>query len=116
MSETDSMKDRFRELIIRLEEKTRADELAWVATTEDDCFQVHFSNFSVEIARNARNDNFFIRLYDDQGRIIEWIDTESLDKDWRKEFSKKVAGIYTSARRKALNVDKVFDDILAALA
>lgn len=116
MSEADSMKDRFRKLVDRLDEKTRADELSWVVTTEDDCFQVNFPNFSVELIRDERNDTYLIRLYDQHGRVIESMDAGDLDKDWRKESFKKIVGVYTMARRKALNVDKVFDDILTALS
>ncbi len=115
MSETDAVKDRFRKLMDRLDEKTRANQLAWVPGTDDDSFQVHFANFSVEINLDETYGRYFARLYDQQGRVIESINVANLDRERENKYSRMISDLYTSARRKALNINKAFDDILAAL-
>lgn len=110
MQPAESILDRFGKLIDRLAEKTANDAVSWVAGEQDNCYQANFAAFSVEL--ELKHEYYWIHLYDETGRVIESISSSRLDA----EHQGRLRDLYGVARRKALNVDKAFDDILAALA
>jgi hypothetical protein len=119
------------ELVTRLYEKTKRDEISWETTEEETEFQSVFAGYSVRIALVESSDDrgewhttYVLRLYNSVGRLMDtfWADPTVLDglqpddPGKSKNIAKLMEFIYEQARNRALGVDVAIDEILKALA
>jgi hypothetical protein len=112
--------DRQRRLVERLLDRTRAGELSWEETVEDNTFQVSFSKNSVQIryVDLHRGSEYQISIIDDRGQITEVFSDVQLhleDNNTPRPWRAIMHEIYSSARRRALKADEVIDSILSEI-
>lgn len=112
--------DRQKRLVERLLDRSRADEMAWEETPEDDVFQVSFSKSRVQISKIRRQNfnDYQIRITDEIDITTEIFSDYNLDKDdglgsskWRDGMGE----LHDLARRKALRADDILDSILSEI-
>lgn len=106
--------EEYFDLIDKLVDRTRLDEVYWKSTSEDHRFIVYFKNFSLSVFQGFdQNENEeFVRiiLLNDDGHEIDSFWISETDIHW-----KLASDLFSGARRKALNIDKAIHIILNEL-
>lgn len=114
-------RDRIAELVAALTNQTKADRVNWEVVDEGgQQFQYSTPSSSVLI-RTKDGDGvapYVIEIYDNHGDMVESVRTTVEDRDdpWSSgSFNAAVEELFTLARRNALNIDGVLDDLLESL-
>jgi hypothetical protein len=123
MNSDDHLHNRMVSLATSLLDRTRAGSIAWTATDDERRFLFSGTNTSVSITSFVDEDDDNITslsLLNSRGTIVE-----SLDSDFEprapgsgyppKSWNKVLDDLYHAARRSALNVDAMLDDLFAEL-
>jgi hypothetical protein len=117
-------RDKYGQLVDRLFAKTNSGLLDWRISASPRTFQVSFRNQSIllsarllpdseDVVPEFKNTNeYSLSIVNDSGEIVDEIEEYELDVGHRTILE----DLYKAARRKALDVDKVLDDLLSALA
>lgn len=103
---------------------TNSGQIAWSITDKETSFLFSGTNASVKIGRSARSrsgDDIFLALLNAGGFEVAKIEkVPPSDDPWAKDdeiaFNDLFDGLYSAARRSALNVDGVLDAIFADLS
>ncbi len=101
--------DKILRLVNGLIEKTKADELVWETTSNENTFQVAFSEHTITIEEYVDTDNdlvLMLAIFDSEGRKIDSANQWSVAN---------VKELYDLARRWALGVDEALDSLLEEL-
>lgn len=114
--------EKIRFLIDRLLSKTSAGDIKWSEAPGRGAFQTSFPNYSVEIEQDEDGD-LFMRVYNSEGRIIEWISAKEASnfvassESWPPQtYATRMHDLYVQARRQALRVEQAIDELLESLA
>ncbi|MEW6530858.1 MAG: hypothetical protein AB1473_08495 [Thermodesulfobacteriota bacterium] len=109
---------KFQELVKRLHLRTQQGEIHWESTASPDTFQVAFPDYSVSLSSHEEHWNviYILAIHNDQGNIIEVIRSD-MGGDASDEYGlqETMKELYELARRQALGVEKVIDDLLGHL-
>jgi hypothetical protein len=102
----------YRELIIKLEERSRNNEINWQTTSQDDRFIVIFKKgFSLTIYfyRTPKTNEEFIKVgvHNETGVLIDEFTVEKSSEDGQIMYR-----LYQSARRKAHRIDLAIKSML----
>ncbi len=105
----------------RLFSKTKAGELNWQETADENVYQVAFPGYALHIGEREFEDEpyIFIRLYNADGALMEDFDDGDLRNDvlpaGQASFYGMMLETYNSARRVAMGVERALDKILEEL-
>ena len=118
--------NKLMELVVRIEQKTMSDTLAWEATADQNAFQTTLANYVVRIREHNELDepepDYEIKIIDKDGATLESISNVDLNNIYkimepqpkRHPYQMMVA-IFKKAKRQVLGVDKAIDSILSEL-
>ncbi len=112
-------------LVKALLKRTRAGEVDWKPTVNENGFQVSFKDNSVLIERVERPReevvDYRISLINSEGAVVEQFTDVELNEDLGSETSsgsswfKSMNDLYELARRTALGSDKILNEILGEI-
>jgi hypothetical protein len=92
----------------------------WEETADEGVYQAAFPNYTIRLSSRWNGEmeglDYFMRLYNENGTLIEEISDEdfhAIDKD--AGTYKFLAETYESARRIAMGVEQALDDLLREL-
>jgi len=98
------------QLIQKLLEKTRKQEIHWKETETVEEFQISFPSSSVRISGSG--EKIVLGIFNEEGTIIDVIRENEL---FTQETNQSLIELLHLARRDALNADKILDKIIASL-
>lgn len=111
-------------LVTTLAKLTKLGRIDWESTIDYGTFQVSFKNYTVRIfskaGMNAEND-VIVQLLNEEGLVAESFTDIDLNNDSdntqddRAYWYNTMVELYTYARRRALGVDKILDEIISSL-
>ncbi len=107
-------------LIRKLKARTLEDRVAWEGTTRENAYQAAFPGYSIVISNVADEewgrDDYFLSIYDTEGRLVEKVSDAQLDAGMAKKEAHGLLGeVFDAARRQALGVDEALDAVMLAL-
>lgn len=120
------MNPKLAELVRRIHHRTQNGALVWEEGLSKDVFQVSFPKYTVQIAREFRQEDnsgteyirYVIRILNEENAVIE----EATDVDLAEDFLggnensySVMENIYTIARRTAMGVEQALDALLATI-
>jgi hypothetical protein len=123
MNRDDHLHNRMVSLANSLLERTRAGSIAWTVTDNERRFLFSGTNTSVGITSYVDRDGDTITsldLLNSRGTVVETLRSEFEPNDdappyTARNWNKLLDDLYYAARRNALNVDAMLDDLLADL-
>lgn len=104
-------------LVKGLLKKTKAKELNWEITGYETTFQTAFPEYTIQIGEyhtSYSQHDYLITIQNKDSVDIDNISDEELYPVWNEAY-KNMRELYQLARRQALGVDKVLDDLLQEL-
>jgi hypothetical protein len=111
--------EKIRSLVETLARKTEQNKVNWEKTAEQNLFQASFPNYTIHIfsrpSRDEESTDYFFQIIDEDGTVIEDVSDAMLKETRLDNITTIMAGMFRTAKRKALGVDKALDAILAAL-
>lgn len=122
MAKDPHVHQRLVDLAKSLLERTRDDKISWTATDNETAFLFSGTSTSVRISTSFDNDGDMhtkLSLLNSRGTEVDSLQNEYHPAEisgWEPEdWNEVLDDLYYSARRKALDVDSMLDDILADL-
>ena len=114
------MDNKIHALVQKLIERTNQGKVNWEPTANAGTFQAAFPSYSVHIFKHKNFDydqteDYFITLHDQEGEMIDEISDNQLKDTGFENAYQRVAHLYNEARRKAMGVNQVIDDLLSQL-
>ncbi len=100
------------DIINLLLQKTERGELQWESTIWPNVYQISFTNSSIQIEKLKGNKKFLIRIFDEQGELVEEFSTEQLEKHNNAIKNAVEKLFFRVAGKKMVNSEKIIDDIL----
>ena len=114
-----------RRMVDLLLTRSKAGQIDWKTTIDDQTFQVSFRDNTVQIVQLPRQDTEFdyrITLINDSGAVIDaftdlelFNDQKNLPEVQRRSYYKMMGELFEIARRTALGSEKVLNSILKEL-
>jgi hypothetical protein len=101
-------------IIKKLDAKTSSKEVSWEKTSSDNEFQASFSHISVRLMR-AANDLCYVNIYNLYGVSVEEVSDYELSDNGYEDEAGLLTALYEKAKRQALGVDEVLDELLDKL-
>jgi hypothetical protein len=113
-------RDRILELVARLDHATQQGSVEWKTSDRRAAFEYSTSNASVVVATvdDDGTSPYIVEVYDDKGIVVDSLRTSQRvegGKQVAQPWNVPVAELYDSARRSALNTNKVIDDLMRGL-
>jgi hypothetical protein len=111
------MYDRLAKLVPRIHEKSQRGEIPWQKSA-DGRFESSFPGYTVEVYSRISDEVSWwgIRIYNEEGDIVEDVDDTDLTQNVRGQpWEKIMKEIYEMARRKALRIDQAIDELISEL-
>ena len=107
-------------LLIKLQDKTKKGIANWEETTKKESYQLSLPKYSLNISlgfsrKNPESIEYFLKIYDDTGRLIEQVGDEDFHVEGFEAYS-VMKDIHETARRIAMGTEKAIDNILSELA
>jgi hypothetical protein len=104
--------EKFVATLTRLLEATRAKQLAWKETSEEQVFRATFKHATVEVGRFEDDDAHYLqaRLYNKNNTVVEEI-MGSVNKGVTKEPSPLLRDLFDAARESALRPEDLLKSI-----
>lgn len=115
---------KMKHLIARLHELTKAQNVSWQETETDGIYQISFPTYSVSVSRRRSSSSqhadwdYWISIYNSDGKLID----EASDGDLHADFPNRIPSaldtmseLYDMARRSAMGVEDVIQEILTQL-
>lgn len=115
---------KMKELINRLHGLTKAQNISWQETETDGVYQISFPTYSVSLSRRRSPNSehaewdYWISIYNSDGKLID----EASDGDLHLDFPGRIPSaldimseLYDMARRSAMGVENVIQEILSQL-
>ncbi|MDQ3685968.1 MAG: hypothetical protein M3430_10270 [Acidobacteriota bacterium] len=99
---------KYSELLERLFERTKNGVADWQATPREDEYIIYLQGYSISLQSSFSS--YVIAIRNDKGKVIDEFTVWGHDLHWEK-----VNEIYTTARRKALKIDEVVEEVLKQL-
>jgi hypothetical protein len=112
-----------KQLVNKLSQLTRASAIDWMESATHDAFQVSFRDNTVKIrirpsSQATGSDDVEVQLINSSGELVESFTDVNLSSDSEDppgHWYQLMLELHDAARRKALGVDKVIDDIMSDL-
>ena len=98
------------EILLKLLERTDQDKVIWKSTVDERAYITVIGENSVIIQEDHRPFGFEMRVLDEQGREIDWLQFEQA-----ASVQSPLRDLYHKARRLALGVDSQLDKMLQEL-
>ncbi len=115
------MANKIHVLVQRLIDRTEQGKVAWEITPDHGTYQASFPNYSVRILTRTQyasygpSTDFVLTIHDEGGEMVDEITDIGLKESGFEDAYKRMEHLYNEARRKAMGVDKVIDDLLSDL-
>jgi hypothetical protein len=114
------MANKIHDLVQRLIDRTDEGKVNWEITADKGIYQAAFPNYSVRLftRRNYGYDDsvdYVMTIHDETGEMIDEITDVGLRDSGFDDAYKRMVHLYNEARRKAVGVEKVIDDLLSEL-
>ena len=102
-------------LVAHLQRKSHDGQLEWEESALGDAFEVALANYTIRI--EVEGNDYKVSILDKEGRVIESFTDVDLDGRDSQEtpYYRVMKEVYGMARRIAMGVDRVLNDILAEL-
>jgi len=103
----------YNEVMYGLLMKTKANEVLWNTTTNNNTFIVYFNKFNLSIQQRFNDNETWVNveLINNDGNKIDGFYIENGDDDWEKAEE-----LYSLARRSALSINVAIQEMLAELS
>ena len=102
--------EKITQLITKLVERTEEGKITWEETAEAGTYQTSFPEYSIQVRQTWHEEGAeaFLRLYNQEGKIIEQLSSDSLPRP----DSRTLLELYNAARRNAMGVEAAVTSIL----
>ena len=105
----------------RLIDRTDQGKVSWEITADKGSYQASFPSYAVRLFARENDRyadqevDYVLTIHDESGEMVDEITDTALRESGFDEAYKKMGHLYNEARRKAMGVDKVIEDLLSEL-
>lgn len=104
---------KWQDIVIRLDRLTKAKEIAWQETSDDDILQATIGQNVIQIRRHnySRGPAYVVVIRNSEGKAVDQFDESAVSLPYGTSIEK----IFVEASRQATGADLILDEILSDL-